>query len=149
MRKPFVISCDDDKYKAVWEEFLTDDVRSVLNRACKSAINKGIGYVYPWIDSNGNLCLLDMISQTIYPAWKDVAHTELDAIVRDYTVTEYTNQTPIDVRKVEFWDRQIVERFIDYSLGNGSGDLAPDNGTEHALDAELEDRASIINTYIL
>lgn len=148
LSKPFTISCDKDKYRQEWENFLNEDTRNVIKRSGKSAINKGIGYMYPWINEKGQLEIIDMISETMYPAWKDTAHTELDAMVRDYNITEYVNQTSQDVRKVEFWDRQIIEKFIDYGLGEGSGALTPDTGKEYELDEELEDRAYIINTHM-
>lgn len=148
LSKPFVISCDDNKYKEQWENFLNEDIRNVIKRLGKNAINKGIGYIYPWINEEGNLDIVDMIPETMYPAWKDIAHTELDAMVRDYEITEYTNQTPTQVRKVEFWDREIVEKFIDYSMGEGTGALSPDIGKEYELDEETEERTSIINTHM-
>lgn len=148
LAKPFIISCDNGKYKKAWEEFLDDKNRGVIKRSGKQAINKGISFIYPYINELGELKLLDMLSETIYPAWADIAHTELDAIVRDYTVTEYINQTPRDIRKVEFWDKQIVEKFIDYSLGEGSGALTPDTETEYELDDTIKDRVSIIKSHL-
>ena len=149
LSRPFVISCDNEKYKEQWDEFLNDINRGVIKRTGKAAINKGIGWIYPWIDSKtGELKIVDMTSETIYPAWADIAHTELDAVVRDYTVVEYINQTPRDLRKVEFWDRQIVEKFIDYSLGEGSGALEDDIDKEYELDEDMKERTSIIKTHM-
>ena len=138
LAKPFVISCDNDKYKEEWENFLTEAHRKVIKRTGKSAINKGIGWIYPWINEKGELDIVDMTSETIYPAWSDIAHTELDAIVRDYSVTEYNNTTPGEIQKVEFWDREIVEKYIDRGYGQGSGDLEADPGKEYEL-SEMDD----------
>lgn len=148
LNKPFVISCDDDKYKEQWEEFLTDDIRKVISRAGKQAINKGIAWCYPWINEKGELEIIDTESETIYPAWADTAHTDLDAVVRDYVVTEYVNETPTDVYKVEFWDRQIFQKFIDYGRGEGNGDLVDDE-FEGAEDGdELSNRANVIHSHL-
>lgn len=138
LAKPFVISCDNDKYKEEWENFLNEAHRKVIKRTGKNAINKGIGWIYPWINENGELDIVDMTSETIYPAWADIAHTELDAVVRDYSVTEYNNTTPRAIQKVEFWDREIVEKYIDFGYGEGSGDLEPDPGKEYEL-SEMDD----------
>jgi SPP1 family phage portal protein len=145
MNKPFVINCDDDKYKEQWDLFLNRNRRKVISRAGKQAISKGIAWCYPWIDENGDLQIVDTISETIYPAWSDTAHTKLDAVVRDYIVTEYINMTPQDSRIVEFWDNKIMQKFIDYSLGSGSGDLVDVNIEQNS---ELSDRASVINTHM-
>jgi len=148
LAKPFVISCDNDKYKEEWENFLNEAHRKVIKRTGKSAINKGIGWIYPWINEKGELDIVDMVSETIYPAWADIAHTDLDAVVRDYSVTEYNNTTPGEIQKVEFWDREIVEKYIDYGMGEGSGDLEADPGTEYELSDELERPEVIRETHM-
>lgn len=144
LAKPFVISCDNDKYKEEWENFLNEKHRKVIKRTGKSAINKGIGWIYPWINEKGELDIVDMTAETIYPAWSDEAHTELDALVRDYSVTEYNNTNPTDIQKVEFWDREIVEKYIDYGMGEGSGDLEPDPGKEYELSENDVEKPEVI-----
>ena len=149
LAKPFVISCDNDKYKEEWENFLNEAHRKVIKRTGKSAINKGIGWIYPWINENGELDIVDMVSETIYPAWADIAHTDLDAVVRDYSVTEYNNTTSREIQKVEFWDREIVEKYIDYGYGEGSGDLEPDPGKEYELsENDIENPEVIRETHM-
>ena len=151
LTKPFVVSCDDDNYKEKWEEFLNDKVLKAIQRTGKDGINKGIGWSYVWIDDKGELDLLDVEPETIYPAWSDRAHTDLDAIVRDYEVTEYVNETPKEVYKVEFWDREIVEKYIDYSRGvsGGGGDLTPDtDNIDYQLKEGEEERTTIQQTHM-
>lgn len=149
LMKPFVISCDNDNYKKQWEEFLSDDIRAVIQRAGKSGINKGIGWVYPWIDEKGNLNIIDVAPEIVYPAWTDVAHTKLDVVVRDYSVVQYENQTKQDVRKVEYWDANIVEKYIDYSNGHGTGALEADtDNLDYELDSEEKKRAIIQQSHL-
>lgn len=146
LNKPFTISCDDDKYKEEWNNFLNNNIRKVISRVGRNAINKGIGWVYPWIDGKGNLQIIDTPSETIYPAWSDIAHTKLDAVVRDYITKEYNNQTPTEVHRVEFWDNKIFQKFIDYGKGEGTGDLVDDNDITD--DSELAKRTSLIYTHL-
>ena len=149
LMNPFVVSCDNEKYKEEWDNFLTDEIRAVIQRVGKNGINKGIGWAYPWINEQGNLEIIDVQPETIYPAWHDLAHTELDALVRDYIVTQYENLNPTDIRKVEYWDKQIVEKYIDYSQGEGSnGDLVPDTNGEFELSEGEEERATIQKTHL-
>lgn len=145
LNKPFIISCDDDNYRKAWEEWLDDDIRDTITQAGKQAINKGIGWTYPRINEQGNLDLVNIESQTIYPAWSDTAHKNLDAIVRDYMIIEYVNQTSQNIYKVEFWDNKIFQKFRDYSQGDGYGDLVDDNFIENS---ELQERASVLNTHM-
>lgn len=143
LAKPFVISCENDKYQEQWDNFLNQSIRGVIKRASKDAINKGIGFTYPWINELGELELVEVDPITLYPAWKDQAHTKLDTIVRDYEVIEYTNQTPQTIRKVEYWDDKLVEKYIDYSLGQGNGDLVADVGNGYELDEDMEKRLTL------
>lgn len=145
LNKPFVISCDDNNYKEEWNKFLNTNIRKVISRTGRNAVNKGIGWVYPWIDEQGNLQIIDTPSETIYPAWSDIAHTKLDAVVRDYITKEYINQTPQEIHKVEFWDSKIFQKFIDYGMGEGNGDLVDDNVEENS---ELSERTSYIYTHL-
>ena len=143
LNKPFVISCDNEKYKEEWENFLNDNIRDIISRTGKQGINKGISWDYVWIDEQGKLQIIDTESQTIYPAWTDIAHTRLDAIVRDYIVKEYNNQSSSDVYKVEFWDNEIVQRFIDYGRGEGTGDLE-DEAIGDNEESELDSRTTSV-----
>ena len=143
--KPFIISCDDDNYKEAWDEFLDDDTRDIIAIIGKQAINKGICFGYPYIDELGNLKLMNTQSETIYPAWADINHKELDAVVRDYVVREYINQTPTDIYKVEFWDKQIYQKFRDYSNGEGYTNLLDENVEKDSVTGEM---ISIIYTHM-
>ena len=149
LMKPFIISCDDDKYKEEWENFLNDSTRAVIQRCGKDGINKGIGWTYPWINNEGNLQIIDLQPETIYPDWRDIAHTELDVIVRDYPVIKYENLSNKIEQKVEFWNDKIVEKYIDYSQGEGTGDLEIDNENgEYELGEGEAERATIQQTHM-
>lgn len=146
LNKPFIISCDNDKYKKAWIKFLEENKRKIIAKTGKQAISKGLAWVYPWIDEKGDLQIIDTESETVYPAWSDTAHTKLDAVVRDYVVTEYINQTAQDVYKVEFWDSKIFQKFRDYGMGEGNGDLVDNNFNG---EDELSQRASSIYSHMV
>ena len=124
--KPFLLSVeapdDNDELKQIyideWNKYLTPEVRSTLKRIAKEAINKGIGWAYVTIE-DGELKIIDNVSNEIYPAWTDRAHKELDVIVRDYIQIEYTNNKRNEIKKVEYWDKDIVETYTD------NGNLIP------------------------
>ena len=125
--KPFIISVDADEedatakqYLKEWQDFITPDVRKTIKRIVNNAVNKGIGWAFVTIIDN-KLEVQDGEPQQIYPAWSDAPHTILDAIVRDYVVVEFVNNERTEIKKVEFWDADVVERYIDKD-----GELKPD-----------------------
>lgn len=139
--KPFLISVEsslpekhDDKGKPIedpnakiymdeWFNYFSPARRKTIKRIGKhGAINKGIGWAYVTIDQNGDLLLQHVDSEQLYPAWADKEHTVLDAIVRDYKVIQYIANNREEVNKVEFWDKEGVERHVD----KGQGALVPD-----------------------
>ena len=63
--------------------------------------------------------------------------------------TKPSNTTPGEIQKVEFWDRQIGEKYIDYGYGEGSGDLEPDPGKEYELsENDIENPEVIRETHM-
>ena len=134
MGKPFGVSVEsplpetvDDQGKAIedpqatiyldeWTKYLTPARRKTIGRIGKhGAINKGIGWAYITIDQTGDLIIQHVDSEQLYPAWADKEHTILDAIVRDYKVIQYINNNREEINKVEFWNKDAVERYIDDS----------------------------------
>jgi SPP1 family phage portal protein len=126
--KPFQISVENpaltkkqqekdttgDIYLQEWQKFLDSDFRKMLKRVAKNGVNNGIGWAYVWIDDDEKLKIVDVASETIYPQWADRAHLNLEIIVRDFEIMEFNKDgTPQIVKKVEFWNDSIVERFID------------------------------------
>ena len=138
--RPFQISVDGpdpdkddalrDLYLEAWTDFVTPELRKTVRRIVTDAVNKGIGWAFVTI-IDGQLRLFDMEPNQIYPAWSDKAHTALDAVVRDYSVVAYINNERQLLRKVEFWGRDVVERYVDEF-----GDLRPDND-EVSIDAHM------------
>jgi len=110
-------------YLDEWSKYLSPARRKTIKRIGKhGAINKGIGWAYITIDQTGDLLMQHVDSEQLYPAWADKEHTILDAIVRDYKVIQYINNNREEINKVEFWNKDAVERYID----DGHAALKPD-----------------------
>lgn len=139
--KPFIVSVESPIPKTVdeqgnpiedpqaaiyldeWSKYLSPARRKTIKRIGKhGAINKGIGWAYVTIDQTEDLLLQYVDSKELYPAWADIEHTMLDAIVRDYKVIQYINNNREEINKVEFWDKELVARFED----KGHAALTPD-----------------------
>lgn|GEM_PF-1458153 len=110
-------------YLDEWSKYLSPARRKTIKRIGKhGAINKGIGWAYITIDQTGDLLMQHVDSEQLYPAWADKEHTILDATVRDYKVIQYINNNREEINKVEFWNKDAVERYID----DGHAALSPD-----------------------
>ena len=93
----------NDPYYKAWLTFLEDILYKFVFFSAGNAVNHGISWAYPWIDSEGNLKINDMPAQFIYPIWKDKEHTELDRLVYYYIQTKYASQNPTKIEYAEYW----------------------------------------------
>ena len=115
--KPFIfaIDCEDDelkgKYENAWKNLITPYFRKQIKSIAKEAINNGIGWAFIYIE-NEEFKLINVKSETIYPKWQDGNHENIEAIVRDYFDKVYTEEGLKIVNKVEFWNNEIVDKFI-------------------------------------
>ncbi|MBN6091267.1 phage portal protein [Staphylococcus saprophyticus] len=82
-----------------------DKLHSVLT----GASNKGIEWIHPYIDEEGELKFFRVPAEQAVPIWKDREHEKLEAFIRFYKID--------NDMKVEYWD----ETFINYYIyDNGS-----------------------------
>lgn len=134
--KPFVVSVqkkDGETLDVLGKTYSTEinnilnvDFRKTIKALVKNAINMGVGFIYPYIDSEGNFKITNTDPRTIYPQWKDSEHTILDALVRDYYVNDFSENSVKLVNKIEYWTPEAVEKFV-YDSGYLYPDL--DQGT--------------------
>lgn len=112
-------------YRNEWNSFLDDDTRDTIKRIATDAFINGKGWAYVTTDAEGALQLVDVMPQTFYPEWADRARKRIDIGVRDYAIIYYRNGIPETIRKVEYWDKDTVEFYID-----DGGDWKIDTDTE-------------------
>lgn len=140
LAKPFTINSDTDGYAdALNDIFGKADFRSLIKRVVKEAIIAGLGWVQVYYDEMGKLKFQRIPCEQVLPFWKDTDHTELEAVVRRYTIEWYkTNDTTAaaeceEIVKFEFWFEGGV-----YYYEQKDGILIPD-----------PDKIAIYGTHIL
>ena len=133
--KPFSISVEsssltkneqnNDKngemYLKEWQDWLDTEKRKTIKKIANKAINGGINWAYVWIDDDNKLDFVDVDGNTVYPNWKDKSHIDLNHIIRDYSIIDFATGSADSVNKVEYWDDENKEFYIDKS-----GVLVPD-----------------------
>ncbi|MFB0840971.1 phage portal protein [Paenibacillus oleatilyticus] len=127
--KPLSIQTDNESYQKALQTVFNKDFLRLLKNVGKDAIKKGRGWLHPYYDEEGNLAFKLIPSEEVIPLWKDAAHTKLDALIRHYEVEAYEGTTKKYIQKVEYWDRNGVQRYVlgsmEYTPNNSIG-LIPD-----------------------
>lgn len=112
--KPFTLTAvqKDDK-KA--EEFFTKckkyfgkDFFKMIKNIGRDSIVKGISWLFVYYNESGQLRFLRCNPEEIIPLWADSDHTELDAVIRKYTVEQYKNGKKIYLKFVEYYTHEGV-----------------------------------------
>lgn len=104
--------------------------------------NKGIAWLYCYIDSDGGLRFEVMPSEQIIPIWADRARSRLDGVINYYYVSDsniYTGEEA-ETLKVECWSADGVYFYVEHNgelvedisrmFPNGESDL-PYSGLPH------------------
>lgn len=107
------------EYQKIWDSICTEEMHSTITRVVRQAVVNGIGWAGIWLDprEDGLFKLECYDSETIYPAWGNKTHTILNDLVRDYPVLLWGVDKQEEVKKVEYWNDDIVERYIDFGGG--------------------------------
>lgn len=127
LSKPISIQTENEQYEKALSDFFDKSFLRQLKTVGKTAINKGIGWLHVYYNDKGELKTKLIPSEEIIPLWKDSSHTELDGVIRMYTVEVYEGRERKDVTKVELWDTNGVRRYIDGKTQEvGAAGLTPD-----------------------
>ncbi|MEV2911741.1 phage portal protein, partial [Paenibacillus larvae] len=120
LSKPMSIQTSNEEYLELLTDFFGSPLLRLIKNIGKESINKGIAWVHPYYDMEGNLLFAKIPSEQCIPLWRDAAHTELDAMIRTYEVEVYEGSRRTTVTKVEWWDSDGVKRYV------LQGSLVPD-----------------------
>lgn len=131
LSKPMSIQTDNSRYQEQLKEFFDKAMLRKIQNLGKEAIVKGKAWLHVFYDPDGRLSFMRIPAEEIIPLWRDLDHTQLDAVIRVYKVETYEGMLKRDVTKVEFWDTSGVQRYIfdgtlkpDTEAGGSSGHFA-------------------------
>lgn len=128
----------EEKVTEVIEKHLGYDFDDDLNDILTAASNKGVEWLHPYVDEEGNFNTLEIPAEQIIPIWKDRKQRVLHAVIRHYTVG--------DELRVEYWTAERVWYYIskdgELQLGWYHG-INENNPTTH-LDGESWGRVPFI-----
>jgi SPP1 family phage portal protein len=120
--KELTIQCDNDKFGEELGKYIGRTFLSILKNTGKNAILNGISWIQPYYNREGNLKFKRMPSEEVIPFWADADHTELDGVIRYYTMFEYdVDGNKKEVVKVEYHTVEGVWYYV-----KGDKGLEPD-----------------------
>lgn len=123
---PFSVAAPDE-FAQVLHQVLDASFANTLRRVAKDAINKGVGWLHPYVDEGGQLCFKRCCPEEMTPIWKDMEHTQLEAMIRMYEVVFYEGARQTTQKKVTVWRKSSVEHYV-----LRSGELYPDQDAPQA-----------------
>lgn len=107
------ISTDNQAYADELKDIFNDDMLKRLRNVGKEAINKGIAYLYPYIDEEGELKFKKFPSENILVYWGDSEHTEVNGFIRTYEEEVYeVGAMKKTVKKAEHYHADGVNFYL-------------------------------------
>lgn len=103
LSKELSIQCDDDSFAEVLGEYLNKKFLKMLKNVGTNAIVNGIAWVQIYYNPKGELSFKRIPSEEIIPFWLDAEHTELEGLIRSYSIIKYqTDGSKKEIVKVEY-----------------------------------------------
>ena len=112
--KPFTMTAmkaDDAEAKeffSVMEDYFDFAFYKFIKNVGRDSIVKGIGWVQVYYNEEGIIKFRRCEPEEIIPLWKDSDHTELDAVIRCYSVEKYEGANKKTIKFVEYWTQKEV-----------------------------------------
>jgi hypothetical protein len=153
LSKPFSIKTDNAKYADLLNRLFDGIFLRILKNVGKDAVTKGIGWLFVYINGDGELAFKKIPAHEVIPIWSDMEHEEMDAVIRVYEVEVFESENRIPFAptwptwaqsarlpnggrswnkktetKVEYYDTSGVKYFTYEGSGHGigTGRLVPD-----------------------
>ncbi|MGM7683533.1 phage portal protein [Cytobacillus sp. Hm23] len=115
------ITTDNDTYNDILSNVFDRGLLKKIKNVGKEAINKGVAYLYPYINEDGELSFMKFPSEQIIPFWANNEHLEVIAFLRVYETSIYMDGKKKKLKKVEYHHAGGI-KFYDLEEGK----LVPD-----------------------
>ncbi|MDQ0269950.1 phage portal protein [Cytobacillus purgationiresistens] len=99
-------------YSKIMQETFDRGLLKKIKNVGKEAINKGIAYLYPYINEKGDLSFMKFPSEQIIPFWGDNEHMKLISFIRVYEISIYMDGEKKKQKKVEYYHSGGIKFFV-------------------------------------
>ena len=112
LAKEPTFATENEKYAEILNDTFDRGLLKKIKNIGKEAINKGIAYLYPYINESGGLSFQKFPSEQILPFWGDNEHLVITAFLRIYSQTIYKQGRKETQKKVEYYHSGGVKFFV-------------------------------------
>lgn len=130
LSKPMTLDCKNDDYLSKVTEILGEDFQD--DRLVKLGTDsscKGVSWLHPYYDENGELKLRIIKGEQGYPLYVDDDSKELVGFIWFYVCETFEGKTKKYIVKAEYWTKDRVAYFVKSSSNdiNGTGTFILDS----------------------
>ncbi|AXM89375.1 phage portal protein [Anoxybacillus ayderensis] len=112
LSKEPTIATENKTYRKMMQDMFDKRLLKTMKNLGKEAINKGIAFLYVYIDEKGELSFKKIPSEQIIPFWKDNDHEEIVSFIRVYEEVVYTNTQKQKQKKVEYHHPKGIKYYV-------------------------------------
>lgn len=110
LTRPIGVNTENTSYQKELNELFDLKFHKLIKSVGKDSLLANMGYIYPYIDLEGNFKLMKFDPLEIIPIWEDKLHTWLSGFIRFYTSVDYDdNETQI----VEYYHLYGIDKYIE------------------------------------
>lgn len=112
LTKPFTMSCENEDYLNKVKDLLGKTFQKYFVKLGTDASNKGISWLHPYINPDGEFKIKAVAGEQGVPAWRDDDHEVLDNFIWFYPVEMWEGKTKRTVVKAQFWTADGVSYWV-------------------------------------
>ena len=109
--KPLTFQTDNRVYQEQLEKVFGLEFHRTIKNMGEDALNGGIAWIYPHYNDKGEFVFKRFEPCQILPVWKDEGHTDLEFVIRIYTIQEWTGSMLEDVEIVDVYSLAGIDRY--------------------------------------
>lgn len=109
LTRPIGVSSENKSYQEKLQEELFDfKFHKLIKSVGRDSLLANMGYIYPYIDKEGNFKLMKFDPLEIIPIWEDKLHTWLQGFIRFYKTVDYEDH---ETEIVEYYHMWGIDRY--------------------------------------
>lgn len=112
LSKEPTIATKNEEYRKIMQDMFDKRLLKVIKNLGKEAINKGIAFLYVYIDEKGELSFKKIPSEQIIPFWSDNDHEEIVSFIRVYEEVIFMNGQKQKQKKVEYHHPKGIRYYV-------------------------------------